>query len=257
MSEPKIDKQQKKWKDRLTALVADPEPPIMAITFRKGWRTKAQPVLLRCNDGKNYVVKGQQAGRQIINDQIVARLGMAIGAPVGEPKIVEIPTELVAIETHLSDISPGKAHGTLFISDCFDSWDLIATSEPENRKRLALLTTLYGWISANDRQFIFNNNPPRLIHSVDHGHFFPGGPNWTENDLMQAPSAELDPELSSICSLKPDEVKQALFALKAVREETIIQAVASLPSEWGLKIDERVTMVAYLIRRQQDLLALL
>jgi hypothetical protein len=111
--------------------------------------------------------------------------------------------------------------------------------------------------SNSDRQFIFNNNPPRLIHSVDHGHFFPGGPNWTDNDLTQASNAELDPILSSICSFTPEEVKQALLALQAVTEKNIIQAVASLPSEWGLTIDERVTMVAYLIRRQQDLLALL
>jgi hypothetical protein len=257
MSQLKIEQQQKQWKELLTNLVAQPETPIIAKTFRRGWRTKAQPVLLKCNDGKNYVVKGQQAGRQIINDQVVARLGMAIGAPVGEPKIVEIPTELVAREPNLSEIAPGKAHGTLFISGCFDSQDLIATSEPENRNRLALLNTLYGWICASDRQFIFNSNPPRLIHSVDHGHFFPCGPDWTQNDLTQAPNAELDPVLSSICCFTPDEVKQALLALQVVTEPTIIQAVASLPSEWGLTIDERVAMVAYLIRRQQDLLNLL
>ena len=80
-----------------------------------GWRTKAEPVLLKCNDGREYVVKGQQAGRQIVNDQITARLGFAIGAPVGEPKIVEVSAELIAIEPRLSHIPSGTAHATLFI----------------------------------------------------------------------------------------------------------------------------------------------
>jgi hypothetical protein len=245
------------WKQKLNDALSQPEIPIKATTFRKGWKTKAEPVLLKCNDGRDYVVKGQQAGRQIVNDQITARLGFAIGAPVGEPKIVEISAELIAIELNLSHIPSGIAHATLYIKDCFDSSELIATSEPENRSRFALLAVLYGWIYANDIQFIFKKNPPRLVYSVDHGHFFPGGPNWTEYDLIQAPDAKLDPFLDQHCNFTTDEISSALRALESVSEETIIQAVATPPSEWGLTLDERVTLVEYLTRQQQQLLTFL
>lgn len=245
------------WKQQLNDALSRPETAISATTFRKGWRTKAEPVLLKCNDGGEYVVKGQQAGRQIVNDQITAKLGFAIGAPVGEPKIVEVSAELIAIEPRLSHIPLGTAHATLFIPNCFDSWEVIATSEPENRSRFVLLAVLYGWVYANDIQFIFQKNPPRLVYSVDHGHFFPGGPDWTELDLMQALQAELNPDLYNNCNFTPDEISSALRALQSVSEETIIQAVAAPPSEWGLTLDERVTLVEYLTRQQQQLLTFL
>lgn len=74
--------------------------------------------------------------------------------------------------------------------------------------------------------------------------------------MLQAPSAEIDPRLVSNCKLKPENISQGLLLLDAVSEETIIQAVAAPPSEWGLTIDERVTLVEYLVKRRQDLLAL-
>ena len=69
--------------------------PIKATTYWQGWRTKSNPVLLKCADGKKYVVKGKQAGRQIVNDQIVARLGLVINASVGNPQIINISQELI------------------------------------------------------------------------------------------------------------------------------------------------------------------
>lgn len=243
-----------RWQEALEIALKTPERPVQAQTYRQGWKTKAQPVRLSCDDGKSYVVKGRQAGRQIVNDQIVARLGQAMGAPVGEPKIINFPAELINSNRNLSHIPPGTAHGTLWIPDCFDSWELIATSEPFNRLRLSLLAVLYGWVYAGDRQFLFLYDPPRFIYSVDHGHFFPGGPDWTENALREAPDARLDDFFLSECSFTDREIERSLSQLQAVREEEIVRAVASPPVEWGLTIDERVTLVEYLITRQQQLL---
>jgi len=129
--------------------------------------------------------------------------------------------------------------------------------QTENRSRFALLAVLYGWVYANDIQLIFQKNPPRLVYSVDHGHFFPGGPDWTERDLMQATQAEVNSYLCDNCNFTPDEISSALRALQSVSEETIIQAVAAPPNEWGLTLDERVTLVEYLTRQQQQLLTFL
>ena len=226
--------------------------PIQARTFIRGYRTKAEPVLLKCADGKEYVVKGQQAGRQIVNDQIVARLGTMLGAPVGKPQLVEVPVELIEIEQRLVHISPGAAHGTLWIPQCDDHFVLIATGEDANRTRLAHLAVLYGWVVPNDWQFLFSLSPPRLIHSVDHGHFFPNGPNWKIEDLLEADPPHI-PECFSDCYFATAELSEALESLAAITVEQIIQAVASPPDEWGLTIEERVQLVQYLIRRQQEL----
>jgi hypothetical protein len=247
-------KNRTRWRSLLENSAAKREQPLRAITFRQGWRTKARPVQVKCDDGNEYVIKGQQAGRQIINDQIVARLGMAIAAPVGEPKLVDV-TELATIEERLSHITPGTAHGTRFIPDCYDEYTLIATSEPDNRPRLARLAVLYGWVTENDGQYLFKKHPPRLIYSVDHGHFFPGGPDWEEEQLLEAPPATLAPCFEE-CNLNQEEVSGALQALEAVTEGQIIQAVSTPPDQWGLTINERVTLVEFLTRRRQELLAI-
>jgi hypothetical protein len=161
--------------------------------------------------------------------------------------------ELVEIEARLAHIPPGMAHGTQFIPDCFDSYDLIATSEPINRPRLVKLAILYGWVQANDWQFLFTKTPPRLIYSVDHGHFFPNGPDWHKAQLLVAPRAALADCFSS-CYFTQEEVQEGLQALGAVTEDKIIQAVASPPDQWGLTMDERVVLMEYLMRRQQELL---
>lgn len=241
------------WLSLLETFAAQRDNPIRALTYRKALRTKAEPVLVKCEDGKEYFVKGQQAGRQIVNDQIVARIGQALGAPVGEPSIIDISMELIEVNPNLSHISPGTAHGTVFIPDCRDEWSLIATSEPSNRSRLILLALLYGWIFSNDRQFLFNKHPPRLIHSVDHGHFFPGGPDWSVEDLQKASKASLDPYFAD-CNFTPMELTEAKVALVSIADEAIIWAVSTPPDTWGLTIEERLALIGYLTRRKQELL---
>lgn len=245
--------QWEQWRVLLNDYAEKREKPLRVVTFRRAWRSKAQPVLVNCEDGNEYVIKGRQAGRQIVNDQIVARLGEAMGAPVGQPRLVEVSVELVEIEKRLAHIPSGIAHGTKFIPDCFDSHELIATDQPDNRPRLARLAVLFGWITPNDWQFLFTTKPPRLIHSVDHGHFFPDGPDWTEQQLLAAPHAELA-SCFSPCYLTSDEIQEALQALKTVTESKIIQAVASPPDQWSLTMGERVALVEYLTRRKQELL---
>jgi hypothetical protein len=247
-------KDRHRWRELLELAVAQPQKIIKARTYRRAWSTKARPVLLRCEDGQEYVVKGQQAGRQIVNEQIVAKLGLALDAPVAKPQIIEIPAELIELNKDLAHIPVGTAHGSLFIPDCFLEQTLIATSEPANRLRLALLAVLYGWTYANDRQYLFKNNPPRLIYSIDRGHFFPNGADWTAKDLMQAPEAQLDLVLCDACHFAPEEIEIALDALAVIDEAAIIEAVATPPPDWAISMDERIMVVEYLITRQQSLL---
>ncbi len=244
-----------RWRQQLEIAIAQPRTIIEARTFKKGWSTKAQPVLLKCSDGKDYVVKGQNAGRQIINEQIVARLGLLLGAPITEVQIVDL-AKLIEVERNLAHLSSGTAHGSLFVPNCFDSRDLLATSDDMNRPRLALLAVLYGWTEASDRQFLFSNTRPRLIYSVDHGHFFPNSPDWTVEDILETDNVQLDAFLFRECNFTPIEINQSLDALAQIDEEAVVKIVGVPPVEWGITIEERVMMVEYLIRRQRNLLAL-
>ncbi len=136
------EENQIQWRKQLEDEIAKPIQTLNAIQYTQSWRTKSEPILLECEDSQDYVVKTKNAGRQIINDQLVARLGELLDAPVGQPKLIDIPQELIDCTLHLKNISPGTAHGTRWIPDCIDQYTLIAISEPKNRLRLVLLVPL-------------------------------------------------------------------------------------------------------------------
>lgn len=250
-----------RWEQELKAAISHPVGSIQAVEFTRAWRTKSEPVLLKCEDDFEYVVKGQQAGRQIVNDQLVARLGELLQAPVGKPAIVYVPQELIDNERNLCGFRAGTAHGTRLIKGCFDvrcssASDLIATNEPDNRLRLILLAVLYSWTHANDHQFLYKKNPPRLIYSVDHGHFFPNSPNWTIEDLENDSFEGFD-AIFDHCTFNTIELMEARERLEAITESQILRVVAAPPLDWDFTIEERLAMIAYLVRRQRELLEFL
>ena len=120
-------------------------------------------------------------------------------------------------------------------------------------RRLIALATLYGWVQASDHQFLYSKNPPRLIYSVDHGHFFPNPPNWSIKELLNAPSAQLDPYFDN-CGFVAKEFSYAYCKLMAIAESQIIQVVSTVPDEWDFTMEERLSVVEYLIKRQKELL---
>ena len=129
------EKNQKQWREQLESEIAKPRQFLKAIEYTRSWRTKSKPILLECEDNHNYVVKTQRSDRQIINDQLVARLGKLLDAPVGEPKLIDIPQELIDYTPNLKNISPGIAHGTLWIPHCIDQYTL--------EERLAMVKYLH------------------------------------------------------------------------------------------------------------------
>ncbi|BBC24871.1 HipA family kinase [Pseudanabaena sp. ABRG5-3] len=246
-----------KLRQALDEAVANPEDPIIATTIRRGWQSSAKPVLVRGIDGSEYVVKGKQAGRQIINDRVVAKLGQAMNAPVGEPYLIEISQDLIEINPDFSYLATGIAHGTKFIPDCSDDRELfLHFDKSKNLERFASLAILYGWMYASDHQFIYKNQSPRLVYSVDHGNFFVGNAEWTVERLGRKFSPAMpDHLIVSTYKLKDEDLSPALNALREITEQMIMQTVCNIPQEWGINIDERLVLVEYLIERQHNLLA--
>ncbi len=232
---------------------ADRRPsPLTAHTFiqRQANSSFSRPVWLQCEDEEVYVVKGKHAGRAIFNDHTAAILANAMGAPVPRPALIMIPHELVLAEGQMDGIAPGLAHGTLWIRDTTDRQWLIHTDKDYNRARFALLSVMYGWLSANDHQLIYANQEPHLVYSVDHGHFFPNGPDWTVQHLTNAPEAKPYEEIRTPCALSHQEIGRALDALASVSLSQIAEAVAYPPDEWGVSAEERTALVDFLSSRQ-------
>lgn len=232
--------------DRVTAAV-------VAHTYVQKWPSASQPVKVICDDGREHIVKGAQTGRMAVNDQVVARFGRLAGAPVGEPTLVDVPQALIDAEPEMAHMTTGAGHGTVFISECSERLAYEHAAENANRPRFATLALLFGWIHASDHQFIYENATPRLVHSVDHGHFFPNGPNWDAASLAGAPRPTPDTEIVAGASVSTQDLDTARAGFVLPTNEEIAGVVANIPAAWGLTAPDAAALAAYLATRRDIL----
>jgi hypothetical protein len=242
------------WNQLLEDARASPPPVTIAQTFVKKWPTSSLPVLLECTDGE-YVVKGVQTGRIGVNDQVVARIGLLAGSPVGEPMLVDVPQSLIDREPEMSHMTAGVSHGTAHLLDCSDAKSYEHTSEAANKPRFSSLALLFGWIQAGDHQFIYENMAPNLVHSVDHGHFFPNGPNWDSASLQAAADPAPDAGVMAGAGLVAADIASAKTSFQHASNEQIAAAVAAAQPGWGLAAGEDIDLARYLADRRDVLFA--
>jgi hypothetical protein len=227
------------------------------MTFLRVWGSYSRPAAVSCDDGLVYVVKGLQAGgadmaKPITTEQIIAASGRLVGAPVVDTVLVDV-ADLVAIEPQLAHLQPGLTHGVRFIPDCSDRMWTDYAHIAENRPRFGAIAVMYSWVGASDHQVIYENQHPHLVYTVDHGHFLPGGTNWTVATLQAAPAATgVDPQFGAI-GLVEAELRQPASLLRGLQPAEIAGAVALPPDAWGVTLQERVAIADYLERRRMQL----
>jgi hypothetical protein len=167
------------WAARIGATTAN-EAIITAETFIRRRSSASAPVDVGCSDGKTYVVKGLRndsaQGRMIFNDQVIARFGQLLSAPVAEVALIEISQALIDLNPHpasqMGNMIPCTAHGSCLLPNVTDRVDAIShTTEGTNKERFARIGILHAWMGSSDRQFIYETNAPFRVFSVDHGHF--------------------------------------------------------------------------------------
>jgi hypothetical protein len=243
------------WKALLEAATAIPQVSITAETFVKAWPSASKPVAVKCADGNTYVIKGSNAGRQAVNDCIAAKLAALVAAPVPPSALIAVPEELRLATPEMSHLTPGLAHGSRVMEDCNEREAFSHHDAGDNRQRFAAIAIFYGWLGANDRQFIYGKNAPYRVYSVDHGHFFgPGNPDWTIAHLAAAPAAAPDHDTVTACEITNDQLSAACGSLHDVTAEQIAAAVGSVPRGWPINVDEQIALCSYLEKRRVELI---
>jgi hypothetical protein len=96
------------WRTLIIVATTKRPVPVQAQTFFRRYNTASQAVELGCADGNRYVVKGlrrndAQQGRMMFNDQVAARVGVLLSAPVPEVALVEVTAELIAANPDKKD----------------------------------------------------------------------------------------------------------------------------------------------------------
>ena len=140
------------WSQLISTAAATRPFPIRAHTYRKiSYGSASRPVVLACDDGHDYVVKGRQNGRMIVNEQIVGALGRFLSAPVPPVCIVDVPGELIQMDPgSLGHLQVGTSHGSRLEVGCTDKQWIAYHDVSENRPRFAAIAVLYGWIPSGD-----------------------------------------------------------------------------------------------------------
>lgn len=226
-----------------------------AETFQEKGSSASSPVRAGCADGCTYYLKGAQTDRTPYNEQLVACLAHQLGAPVPPIRIVELTAELREIEVGMQHLLAGPLHGSRVEDRCTDREALRYYDQAENRPRFASLALLYTWMGAADYQFIYHKQPPNLVFSVDHGHFF-SGPNWSVDTLAAAPAiTQIDAHFAAV-GLTPDELGPWFDRLEKITVVHIAAAAARPPDVWGATVEERIAMCTYLEKRQAEALSL-
>jgi hypothetical protein len=228
---------------------------VQALTPLQRVRGVSRAVVIDCDDGRRYVVKGRQVMRPLIADHVVGRLAAIIEAPVPDVALVEVSRDLISPGSFLEHFEPGIGHGSVFMEGCLDSRWVQYAEEGDNRDRFATLAVLYGWADSADQQFLYSRNAPHLVYSVDHGSFFAGGPEWTDDELSNAPPGDIDRWLAVEATVGRESLRSAVARLELVTDAVIAEAVADVPAEWGITLHERVALAQYLARRRDDVLS--
>jgi hypothetical protein len=251
------------WEERIAAARLSPELPVTAVQFVESLPSASRPQKFVCDDGCLYAVKFRNNlhgdGRAIFTEQVVARIGGAIGAAVPKVKVAIVEASLLG--TLSIDLGagpgvgpePGMHHASLWQDGFTDKAEFIRYPD-KNRAAFAGLQLLFSLFQAGDHQLVYRNAEPNDPLSVDHTCFLPGGPNWTTVSLAQAKDTmELDHAFDQL-NLTAEDFALVQKGLADLSDDAIAAAVAASPDDWGVPMADRVAVAEYIAQRRDLLL---
>jgi hypothetical protein len=250
------------WHSLLAAAATTARPPVVAQRHVRAIGSGSKPHLFKCDDGQHYAVKFRGNphgdGRGIFTEQVVARLGQLIGAPVPEVRLVNVTAELLAplnLDIGGGVAESGLHHGSCWAEGFSDRMNLDRYPD-RNREKYAALRLLYSWlVCTGDHQVIYRDAEPHDVLSVDHGMFLPGSTGWTALSLRSF-TDDVQPDQAFVAlNLTEDEHAPTLDKLGTVSPEAIADVAAAPPAEWGISRDDREAFAGFVERRRVKLLA--
>jgi hypothetical protein len=212
--------------------------------------------LIATDDGRRYWCKSinnAQSPRVPVTEQIVARLGRLIEAPVCEPELVLLDG-IVGFEFRPGRfVEPGWAHGSLAVDPALEVRDLRDRADDDNRRRHAGLFALHDWLAGDDAQWLYDTAADNAYFSHDHG-FYLTGPDWTELSLAQHVSEDFSLSLDT-AGLDPDELSRLADRLADLSKAKIENQISLLPSTWPVGEGELQAVADFADTRRESVAA--
>jgi hypothetical protein len=213
--------------------------------------------LVLADDKNRYWCKtlnNLQDPRVPVNEQVVARLGVLIGAPVCEPQFVRMQGAVVGWEFRPGSgrrVEEGWAHGSLAVDPCVEIHDVATNrASDDNARRHAGIYALYDWTAGANGQWLMAGDDS-TFHSHDHGHYFPGGPAWTVATLQASAASSFALPVPPT-GLDETELERLAYRLDALTEQEIAGVMSNLPAEWPVRDEELEALIDFIYGRRQD-----
>ena len=256
-------------RERIAALDASWSPPIVTVTglkYRGGGGSGAFDADTG-DDAVRYVIKAMNNNHEpqvpplkiVATELICARLGRMFGDPLVKPcAICDIPSDIAAgvvYEGTAKHPTPGPAFGTLLIKGPAE------TKGPFNAlpaARAAAILVFQTWLRGEDCAVLIDADDGSYW-SVDHGWYLTGS-QWNWN--LAAMGAVTMPWAGGHITDPGYFANRELFAptldaLASLTDEAVISALAAMPVEWGLSVDQRVDLAGLLLERRNGVEAAL
>ena len=199
-----------------------------------------------CSDGKEWWVKPinqLQGGKTIVNDQVLARVGLLIAAPVCKVSLVEVTADTEGFEFRPGQFTvAGLSHGSAHIGDpLVEDRNLRDRNRDDNARRHAGMFALWDWCCGGDDQWLYAGAQDNQAYAHDLGHFLPGMNNWTVDTLTGAVN---DPHVPPwpTPGLDIGEVNRLADALEAIDQRALLSALNGVPSTWPVTDAELETL---------------
>lgn len=225
-----------------------------------GW---SEPLLFKCDDGQNYVVKlmnNPDGPGTLANEWIASRLGPLLGLPMAQTRIVRITRDLLETYPMLKSMGiPAGLHiGSLYESRGLVLDDRVDLSACLNVSQGAGMIVFDHWINNGDRHEK-NENVLYLPHSkkfimIDHGDAF-FGPQWQMDEWFEDPGhmesfwgpvyRKFVPYIDG-----SDPFGSCIAQVRSLKEEHIQAAVYGLPRQWGVSRKDLEQLVDFLMYRK-------
>ena len=105
------------------------------------------------------------------------------------------------------------------------------------------------WLAGGDQQWLYSGSAQNAYYSHDHGHFFPGGPDWTQAALAatgtDARQLGVPPD-----GLDKTELERLANAIEAQTRVEIDDVMSKIPIAWPVGDVELEALAAFLESRR-------
>lgn len=208
------------------------------------------------DDNEEYWIKtleGVEPSQQpsLALEQVIARVGLVLGASVVQPYLVQIPVGMKLPTMSNGRVAqPGIAHATRSYAACFEEKTPPGRrTEDDNKRRQVGIYALIDLARGADFQYLYDSQNNNAIVSHDHGLYACCTGTMEVAAMIANVAVPVPPPGGDTLGLDAAEVIRVADRLGALAQSEIGDILNLVPSTWPVSDDQLGTLGWFLHQR--------